>query len=116
MRDFDTEQPDLFPPITECPDCGYDGEGLEEQLAEINLKLEQFNLGKIDAVDCLRAISEIFREAEVEVLRGNNKNRITELEGDLRDWRETFRTTQTEFAAERCEIIHKELEDLKKAK
>ena len=59
VRDFDRED---LPPITECPDCGYDGEGLWEQLREINIQIEQFNLGNIDSVDCLCAISEIFRE------------------------------------------------------
>ena len=58
VRDFDRDD---LPPITGCPDCGYDGEGLEEQLTEINLQIEQFNLGMIDEITCLRAISDVFR-------------------------------------------------------
>ena len=62
VRDFDRDD---LPPVTECPDCGYDGEGLEEQLTEINIQIEQFNLGRIDEIDCLRAISDVFREVKI---------------------------------------------------
>ena len=59
VRDFDRED---LPPILECPDCGYDGEGLEEQLAEIKRKMEQFDSSEIDEIDCLRAIGEILEQ------------------------------------------------------
>jgi len=36
VRDFDRDD---LPPITECPDCGYDGEGLEERVAELEAEI-----------------------------------------------------------------------------
>ena len=39
VRDFDTEQPDYFHNIIDCPDCGYDGEGLEERVKELEAEV-----------------------------------------------------------------------------
>ena len=36
VRDFDRDD---LPPITGCPDCGYDGEGLEERVAELEAEI-----------------------------------------------------------------------------
>ena len=36
MRDFDRDD---FPPITHCPDCGYDGECLEQRVAELEAQI-----------------------------------------------------------------------------
>ena len=58
--DFDSE--DYVPNCVDCPDCGYDGEGLAEQLAEMKRKMAQFDSGEIDDVDCLVAIGEILSE------------------------------------------------------
>ena len=38
VRDFDRDD---LPPITECPDCGYDGEGLEERVAELEAEIAE---------------------------------------------------------------------------
>ena len=61
VRDFDRDD---LPPITKCPDCGYDGEGLEEQLAEIKRIMSKFDSGEIDDVDCLSGISDILEGAK----------------------------------------------------
>ena len=36
VRDFDTED---LPPITQCPDCGYDGENLEFRIKELEAEI-----------------------------------------------------------------------------
>ena len=59
IRDFDRDD---LPPITHCPDCGYDGEGLEYQITEIKRIMLRFDSGQIDEVDCLSAISNIIEE------------------------------------------------------
>ena len=38
VRDFDRDD---LPPITECPDCGYDGEGLEERVKELEAEIAE---------------------------------------------------------------------------
>ena len=43
VRDFDRDD---FPPITDCPDCGYDGEGLEERVAELEAEILLLKGGK----------------------------------------------------------------------
>ena len=39
VRNFDSDDFEFSHPITECPDCGYDGEGLEERVAELEAEI-----------------------------------------------------------------------------
>ena len=43
VRDFDTED---FEPVVECPECGYDGEGLEERVKELEAEISRLNGAK----------------------------------------------------------------------